>query len=516
MKVRLAVIDDEVLVRRGIISSIDWERYDIEIAGEATDGISGLELIRATKPHIVLTDIRMPHVDGLEMIRAIREEFPETKILILSVMEDFQTVCEALRLGVLDYVQKLLMTPEELLGAVLKIKSSVIEESQAFVREYAYGLWDWLHGRRSDPMDSMLEDQAALLLVKVYAAESGRQEEDAFLIQWREWMSHSADPLLQGALSGKDKEDGQFWLLLHRREGGISPDQAAAALQPFFRNNDGYRLSAGLSLCFSSSNAQMRADARLQADTALQTRFYKGEDGIFVYAEIERTTGRDQPFLSNDVLKQYLSELKDADEQSSRLTLETLFPEEAEQRFTPDAIREGMYHWLSTAILLLKEYVEPVSLPEADPTPFERMRQLETYPELRAWCLRMHESLRGALHGALTQLHHREEIQVAMQFTRTHYMDPIRVKEVAERVNLSENYFSYLFTKETGKPFVQYVQEIRVEQSKLLLREGKLKWYDIAEKVGFESPKYFTKVFKKYTGVTPAQYTKEKHPAQLF
>jgi two-component system response regulator YesN len=78
-------------------------------------------------------------------------------------------------------------------------------------------------------------------------------------------------------------------------------------------------------------------------------------------------------------------------------------------------------------------------------------------------------------------------------------------------VHLSENYFSNVFTKETGKTFSQFLQEIRVEQAKRLLKEEEHYWTLIGEKVGFENPKYFTKVFKKYTGVTPKQYAKTRN-----
>ena len=86
---RLVVIDDEIMVRKGIITSIPWDDYGIEIVGEAADGQSGLELIRGIRPHLVLTDIRMPIMDGLEMIRILRQENTDVKFMILSVREIF-------------------------------------------------------------------------------------------------------------------------------------------------------------------------------------------------------------------------------------------------------------------------------------------------------------------------------------------------------------------------------------------------------------------------------------------
>ncbi|XID90547.1 response regulator [Paenibacillaceae bacterium WGS1546] len=252
MTTKIAVIDDEVFVRKGITSSIDWHQYGIEVAGEASNGVAGLELIRRCRPHIVLTDIKMPQMDGLEMARIVRSEFPEIKIVFMSVLEDFETVREALRLNVTDYMQKFLIQPENLLQTVLDIKRSLQAE---------------------------------------------------------------------GA------------------------EKAAKA------------------------------------------------DGVH----------------------------------------------------------------------------SAPSLP-ADATS----------------C--------------------RPEVRQAMLYVQRHYAETLRIQDVAAAVGLSENYFSYLFSSETGNTFSQYVQEYRIGRAKELLADGRTKWYEVSGQVGFDDPKYFTKVFKRYTDLTPTQY----------
>lgn len=252
MTTRIAVIDDEVFVRRGITSSIDWHKYDIEVVGEASNGVAGLELIRRTRPHIVLTDIKMPQMDGLEMARIVRSEFPDIKILIMSVLEDFETVREALRLNVVDYVQKFLIQPDNLLKTVLEIKQSLAQEPPA---------------------------------------------------------------------------------------GEAAPS------------------------------------------------------GV---------------------------------------------------------------------------HVQPVAESSAPV--------------------------------------YRTEVRQAIAYVQRHYASALRVQDIAESVGLSENYFSNIFSNETGRTFSQFLQQFRVERAKELLEEGGTKWYEVSGRVGFDDPKYFTKVFKRYTDLTPVQY----------
>lgn len=435
MMYRMVVIDDEILVRRGICSSIDWRGHGIEIAGEATDGRSGLELIRRAQPHIVLTDIRMPHMDGLELIRIVREDYPRAKILILSVLEDFQTVREALRLGVTDYVQKLMMTPEELLGAVLKIKRTLVEEA-------------------GSPAGS-----ESLRTAAATAAGDGNE-------------LPAPAPDRSAAASAAD--------------GGNAPPSSARPEPPSRRR-------------FFAGAAGAAGDAR---------------DADGPRSEGERQPSADSGgFLDHALLKAYLQQLEQDGEEDNLAAFDTLFPMPGRIRAgcSEQAVREGVYHWVSALTLFLEE--RGCRLPSAlpDESPFEAIRRLETYAELRDWCVRLHQVARSMLNERSRS--QRAEITKAVQYLQRHYMNPVRVKEVADRVNLSENYFSYVFTKETGKPFSQYLQETRVEKAKELLAAEEIDWMIAGERVGFDNPKYFTKVFKKYVGTTPAQYAKARRNA---
>ena len=102
------------------------------------------------------------------------------------------------------------------------------------------------------------------------------------------------------------------------------------------------------------------------------------------------------------------------------------------------------------------------------------------------------------------------EIEQALRYMKENYRKPLKLHEIAASVNLSENYFSYLFSKSTGQSFVNFLHELRVNKAKELLREGSTPWYEVGEKVGFDNPKYFSKIFKKHYGVSPLEY-KEKN-----
>lgn len=185
-----------------------------------------------------------------------------------------------------------------------------------------------------------------------------------------------------------------------------------------------------------------------------------------------------------------------------------LFPNRIEEVYPQKLVREEIYHWVSSVSLFVKERGGMLSSALGEESPFDQIHKMHTYPDIKNWCLRLNTVVLTML-GNLKNTH-RHEIVKAIQYTKNHYMKAIRVKELADMVYLSENYFSYIFTKETGKTFSQFLLEIRIEKAKELLQLYNYSWIEIGEKVGFENPKYFTKVFKKGTGVTPKKYAESR------
>lgn len=129
MLLKLIIVDDEVFVRLGLKSTIDWSSIGYEIVGEAEDGQKALEVARETRPDVVLTDIFMPKLSGLELIKALKVEMPGTKIIVLSCTKDYEYVREAMQnWGAVDYLFKLSVQPEELIKVMKNIKTLIESE----------------------------------------------------------------------------------------------------------------------------------------------------------------------------------------------------------------------------------------------------------------------------------------------------------------------------------------------------------------------------------------------------
>lgn len=119
--IRLLIVDDEVLFRRGIISCTDWNSHGIEVVGEADNGQEAIQLIRALKPDVVLLDIKMPVLDGVDVVRIIMPELPNTKIIMLSCLNDLDSVRSSMKLGAKDYLFKPIVSPKDIINAILEL-----------------------------------------------------------------------------------------------------------------------------------------------------------------------------------------------------------------------------------------------------------------------------------------------------------------------------------------------------------------------------------------------------------
>jgi len=125
--VKVLIVEDEILVRIGLKMSVDWERHGYQIVGEASDGIEALRLCESLKPDIVLTDIKMPKMNGLEFIKQLNDKYPDIKAVILSNYDEFSYAQEALNLGAVNYVLKVDVNPDELIEILNNIREKYIK-----------------------------------------------------------------------------------------------------------------------------------------------------------------------------------------------------------------------------------------------------------------------------------------------------------------------------------------------------------------------------------------------------
>ncbi|WP_238649504.1 response regulator [Paenibacillus piscarius] len=508
---RVLLVDDEVYVRKGLLELIPWESLSFCVAGEADNGAQALELMEAVRPDLVITDIRMPTLDGLELIRRLREQgHAELIFMVISGFNDFQYAQQALRYGVHDYL----------------LKPIDEEEMTAALRKLSYAL-----GRKriaaqnnedlttSAIMEALVQDILQPEEAHPYAVALGLEEECCFIYAVCEVYAAAPDKratlkVFQEALYSLDaggpgipvleQQPGVFGMLLcTSRIGG----EGKGLKQPLEQLRGGLagRLKAEVGLYAGEAVESLAYVHRSyeQANEAVKHK-YAEPAGVILYGQI-----REQPlyvFDLNPVLTaKLILELEEGRLEACRQTVEGIFTLFREQRFTPQAVSGSLSRCMTGILGVVKEM---------DGTE-EEMLRLKALAEadLGQWSLQMlQEQFLLAISEAavyIAQLRKQNSlggIKPVKQYIDTHYHENISLKSIAAGFYMNAVYLGRLFRKTYGVYFNEYLLELRIREAKKLLRQSDLRMYEIAGRVGFQNSDYFVTQFEKLEQQTPSEY----------
>lgn len=525
---KLCVIDDIKSVADMITTRIPWEEYGIEAAGSALDGDEGLELVLRVKPDIVLSDIRMPRMDGLEMTRRILEALPRCKIIILSAYTDFAYAQQAIRLGAFDFVKKP-FSVQEIAGIVVKARDARLAElrEQAHVQVMEKKMRDSLPVLRQEyfhllmhhPTDipsaaarwEFLQLELAPRDFIVLIAEIDHLEEryQGMPVQEMELVRFSLQNIMEETIAGFTKGI-MFRESMNRYVGVINCRDDAAALaiaEDCCVNISAYTkftISIGTGL-YAPGVGELPRSYR-QALKALSYHFYTGGNGALGFGAL---AGEHQPipddFFSREqdllfalrsgnkdkcipLLESMLDSLAGLSAWPAPEYMESLFGELASKLFR--VLLELFPH---ERLASFESRLEAIK--NAGPSSFQRLREL-LLEFAREGC----ELIEGS-----RRMESRRIILEAMSYIRSHLHLDLSLELCARQFNFSPGYFSNLFKKESGVSFQHFVIQEKMEKAKdMLLSDHQVQ--EIASDLGYEHRRYFSEVFKKYTGLTPSEF----------
>lgn len=485
---KVLIVDDEVLVKIGLRNVIPWREHGFEIVGEACNGQQALEIARREFPDIVLTDIRMPVMDGIQLIEALRVEMPDTKIIILSAYKDFDYVQHAMRLGVKEYVLKLSMEPEDFLLVLNRVRRQIeMERSNP-------GFSPALHQieQRSICMrasgrfpDFPLPDMPARMVL--------------FLFPMQDKLDVPGSPPQTAlALEHIFGNDAGAFYLDDRRYGLLAPDSnafspaALNALKKRLESRFAFPISIGVSRLVSG--ADRFPDALSEATRAARHSFYTGfgslcrAENLPEYLPVARHSKWQA--AEKAIITHHLDE-------ACRFIL-ALLADPPERYISPDSAINVCIMLMRAITISMQE--ESAEADTAPPKQYNTVEELAAQVRQAAQRFDRHEEMRYSA-----------DILTIVRYVRDNYTKPIRLSDVAELVYRNESYVSHLFRQKMNIKFVDYVTQVRVEKAKALLVQENLPISTIAEQVGFSDPAYFCRVFKKTTQQSPQAYRHARH-----
>lgn len=526
-EIRLCIIDDIPDVVQGIATGIPWHNHGITVAGTAGNGTAGQELIRRTKPHIVLSDIRMPRLDGLEMVKELAQECPGMKVIFISGYTDFEYAQKAVRLGAFDYVIKP-FTPQKIVEIVLKAKEAIEEEvrNQKRYRELEHKLRESLPYLRQEYFQLLLQfptppEQAAKrwdflnidldrerFTVIVVEIDGFAERTRTIPVQEVELIRFTLHNILEETIRGKTKglifrdNAERFVAVVNPAE-----DLSAEALAELCRENIAIysKFTVSLGLGEEVRYIHQISYSYSQAKTALSYLFYNGGNSVFSYRTVQPMY-ETIPQHSAEKEKELFYCLRSCNLPKAEETITGLFLEYSLGATPPPEIIRSRYYEL--AFLMNRVFAEKL--------PPEEMKRLEQQAHrLRDEALHSLKDLQECLKElcrkgceALIEQQKDESnrmVEQVIAYIRDNLHENNTVNDYAKLVYLSGSYFANLFKKVTGTTVGQFVTAERMNRAKQMLQEGAAV-QDIAVALGYEGRQYFSELFKKHTGMTPSEF----------
>ena len=523
---KIVIVDDEQIVLDGMKTVLEAADRDWVVAGTAMDGLKGLELICQCCPDIVITDIKMPDMDGLEMCRRIKKELPDTVVFVFSGYAEFNLAQKAIDLGVYNYLLKPVNFEE--IYAALEKAGEYIEERKKFKLEQ-----ENIKRKLRDSMPILKEK----LLSDVIHGIISTGDSVFYRLKYLEFSINNAF-LATVRIDNFDEvtecfsEEDKYLLIFSVRN--ITDEICSNLCKEFYIINDNED-----SICIIINNIPRNKDFIISLCEEIRTSIQRFLNKT-VSIGIGRYANRLEELVlsyndSNEALRGalfdrrnvtvYIEEVsKDMPEGSYSIAMENSIINAVKScnRQLLEKETENLFKQLRCSSL---EYVRRVayelyislnrSLYEMGINADEVMSgKLDPYRRIS--CCTGNDDVRGLLNDVFTclidhisslkQNHRSKIIGEVIKYIEEDYSRNISLKEAAERVYLNINYLSEIFKAETGENFTEYLKKFRVKKAIALLKRVDLKIYHISEMVGYSDPKHFSQVFKEVTGVSPKDY----------
>lgn len=511
---RVMLADDEPIMRKALASLVNWKQYDCEVVFSARNGAEVAENLDTVKPDILISDIRMPGKDGIELAKEIFESKKDIAVIILTAYSDFDYAKKALQYGVVDYVTKtdvLDQLGSSLEKAVEKLKST---------RKYDYA--DNKKLRKDNLLKSIFNhsvyDQKIIedafnelavelgnyivLLIQIQISEELTKKRSE--IKFRESLDNFFHMTFEKDLFQIiSVERDRFAVILSGCETEHKGNLMLRIKDATDTMNKFMHLKAGTGISLIHEKCGELADAYKEAEQALDSEFLSDARSVFFYGSMNE---KHIDVAENDRYVNMITEsIKQGNEQNACDGFDELVKYQIDQNCGAHMIKntelEILMHCSRLTELYGKSFAEVAGVTENFTSIIQKQRFFEEYEEfIREIISRLCDFTRTSKDKG------RALIRECEEYIDNHYMDKLMLDEMARSIGTSTGYLSRRFKELTGETIIEYTNEKRLEKAREYLAEDDVMVYEVAEKLGFGNATYFSHFFRKATGMTPKEY----------
>lgn|GEM_PF-2242297 len=510
-RIKVLIADDEENIRTALEKIVDWNSIGAYVCATAQNGRDALEKIKKYLPDILLMDIRMPGKSGLEVIQEIRDTNPEIRAIVLSGYDDFSYAQQAIRYGAVNYLLKP-SPPEKILAAVdevcRKIRAERLQMQENNQKEHQLLLnRKELHDKAVAEIVLTHHEQLAVQKAEEIGFPIGSsqfcmlisppehilffEEQKKYIIQCLEKMF-----TCQTACLGES--------IVVIVSGNVNEEKAAIQKQLL-------KLKADISHLFNTSlsvtvgsNAGTMGEMHQSYQDALKIRgmfFFLGTDFVMFYDSIYSKV---MDIYPAEAEKEIFSAVEQRNSSRCMEQIDSFFAQVSDKSENKASIIQTTIVLILSAYRFVLQYqIETQAVFDSPFSVFEEIQRSKNRKELVEKIKFIFGRVIAALNSSKTG---NELVDIVVDYIQKKYMDEVFLSDAAQKAGITPAYLSTLFKQTLGQNFVDYLNAVRIEKACALLKDSRLKTYEVAYRVGFRDEKYFTKVFKKLIGISPSEY----------
>jgi two-component system response regulator YesN len=535
---KILIADDDRTIREGLATILEQANRNYEINFEAGDGMTALNIVNEWQPDVLITDMKMPIMNGLQLIEHIREQGLQVRVIGISGFDDYHYVRESMRSGAVDYLLKPI-EKNELLQHLLRIEENLEQQKETLQKTQKY--------KKLLNESEMLRKEK--WLIQLVAQQQPVLKDEAWVESLGEFVSPSANCFCMviiehelPTLTSNDRESNQdakklflnhlcsLWLqenpayeqqkLFAILEGCLvvlctyTKPQSDAANHSFAQDIQqfktiaeqatGERFTSGQSHVFD--HIEEAPSAYGLARQALDRRFYEGEGRLYTSDGVEHYFAPSSDKNSTENIQKIFAVLEIRNAQKVKDEFKFQMNLMIQERIQPLRIKDFAKNVIGTMLALHQDLAEM----EQQNRTFKWSLWIDQITTAEKLVELVSQFIYELIVCANLDREKRENkiVARAKEYIDRHFQQNINLAIVAEHVNLNPNYFSEYFKHTTGKNFIDYLIERRIEAAKKLLGEHDVKIYDVGYLVGYNNASSFNRAFKNVVGITPAEYKK--------
>jgi two-component system, response regulator YesN len=508
--VNLLIVDDEPVICKGLRYTIPWEEINIKVVGEAYNGLEAMKMLEKHPIDIVLSDIRMPVVDGLELAEWINKEMPSVKMVIISGYEDFEYAKQAMRLGIKNYLLKpmnideLLETIKNLADETILTRKKQLGYKQQQLRNYFVNQLYNTDANEFEPewhvYFSTLTFHLFLSEIKEYVTYSLKESKkmDVTRTEWKDLIQQRLVEENMNSISIFFHENLLVTCCFKEDETILTCEQLFSVIEDISSNHNHLAFTLH-SVPFSFNHFKVKYN---ELKTLTPFHFLNGES-ILTFPLESFVKDMEKPYPT-EWEKEISDSLFSFKEEEMNAGIQQLFHFFQTYRFLANEVLEVCQNIVLMQLKRMKSLVDPKEIDLA----LQKKVDTQIYNSYDSIKHLVEEDFNKLFKVLKREMNVENQwlIEKAISYISSNYQKELKASDVANKINISPNYFSKLFKKTTGKNFNEYLNELRIENSKVLLIDTAERIFQIAEYVGYKDYKYFVKIFKNLTSLTPKEY----------